>query len=234
MRLRLNLFQGSPQVVCRALSEAKAEDFTFRIHTGDEQRVVPASAVDPKPESVKYHFDGADYELPYTKFSIQVLPSSKAVNVVTRPSTFWISIFVTVPFLIAFGLFNSAEWISELSGISKDAVMGFAVAVLLVSYITQIGAAFYLSTIRRQREMQAVSSASSLITKLEKASDVEEYFSRLIQVNLSNMEQYYLLVRSQTEKSYGLTQAVSVVGFLILAAGILLASPLVLISQLPH
>ena len=37
------------------------------------------------------------------------------------------------------------------------------------------------------------------------------------------MEQYYLLVRTQTEKSYGLTQFAAFVGFFTLIAGIILS-----------
>jgi len=222
MKFLSNLWQGSPEVVRRALVEAKSEDYSFRIHVGDATRVLPATQVEPGPDSIRYQFDGSDVLLSYQKFSLQVLPASKVVNIVLRPSTFWVGVALIVPFTVAWALFSFRVQISDWTDISKDAIEGFSVAVFVVSYVTQIGSAFFISAQRRQRETQAVTT-SSLLTKLERAADVDEYFSRLIQVNLSNMEQYYRLVRSQTEKSYALTQTVATVGFLLLASGIVLS-----------
>jgi hypothetical protein len=59
-----------------------------------------------------------------------------------------------------------------------------------------------------------------LITNLDKSTTEEDYFNKLIAVNLKYMDDYYHLVQIQTSKSYQLTRFGAIVGFLVLLIGI--------------
>lgn len=218
-----NRTDGSERVTNKMLLEAKEQEFQFRFHEEDEERMIAASEVEIEKDHLKYHFDNSHYSLRFSKFTVQVLPASKVVNIISNPSPWIVLAFIALPLLVGFLLLEFSTNISEYTHINKDMVRGFALAVIIVGYLSQIGGSIYFKNLRKRRALRAVSSTSQVLTKLEKAADVEEYFSRLIQVNLSNMEQYYLLVRNQTEKSYKLTQFASIVGLVILSCGIILS-----------
>lgn len=54
-------------------------------------------------------------------------------------------------------------------------------------------------------------------------TDYERYFIKLLQINLDNLTRYYLLVGEQAAKSFLLTVATAMGGFLILVGGIALS-----------
>ena len=154
---------------------------------------------------------------------LHVFPGSQSVSISKRIPAQRIVLVASVPVIIGAALLSLPPSIPETVGFTADGVQGFAYAWILASYGTMIAAQFYMRQLRHQREVRATSTLPQVLTQLETASDVEQYFSRLIQVNLRNMEQYYLLVRQQTEKSYRLTQAGAAVGFVVLVAGIILS-----------
>ncbi len=54
-------------------------------------------------------------------------------------------------------------------------------------------------------------------------TDYERYFTKLLQINLDNLTRYYLLVGEQAAKSFWLTVATAMGGFVILVFGIALS-----------
>jgi Na+/proline symporter len=50
----------------------------------------------------------------------------------------------------------------------------------------------------------------------------DDYFERLVKINLENLAAYYLLVKQHTDKSFAASLMVGVAGFILLSTGIVL------------
>ena len=204
------------------LEEAKAENYTFRIHQGEDIYPIASDDVVIDSDAISYSRDDAEVKIGYSEFSVQVLPRSKVVNLLVRQKRTMMMLLASAPAVVgAIILIFSSFLASEV--FTEDFLTGFGVAVLAASYITMLVFIVLQGEAARMRHIRAARTSSPMIQQLEKTKDVEEYFSKLIQINLKNMEKYYLLVRTQTEKSYRLTQAGAVIGFLVLVAGIILS-----------
>ncbi|MCZ8190205.1 MAG: hypothetical protein O9326_10845 [Microcystis sp. LE19-338.1B] len=227
------------RVTQRILGEVVEEGYEFHIHIGDEKLVAHANQIQLTPQGILYKIGEDERTLPYDRFTVQVFPKSKIVNLIKELSFRMMILLASLPgliggFLWAISVRTSQRAVTPLFssyfdtvfsffGVTRDEVRGFALAIIIVSYPVMFAVSWYIKQASYQREISAASVSPQLIDKLDEASDVDEYFSRLIQVNLRNMEQYYLLVRTQTEKSYRLTQFAAFIGFSTLVAGILLS-----------
>jgi hypothetical protein len=231
--------RGASRATQRILGEAIETHYEFHIYTGDEKLIASAHQVKLTSKGVLYRVNENETVLPYDQLTVQILPKSKIVNLIKKLSSQTIILLALLPLVIGLFLWLISvkpsqkpvtplfgayfDEIFRFLGISRDEVRGFALAVLIVSYAVVLITNWYIRQASYQQEIRAASVSPQLIEKLGEASDLDEYFSRLIQVNLRNMEQYYLLVGTQTEKSYRLTQFAAFIGFSTLVAGILLS-----------
>jgi hypothetical protein len=56
----------------------------------------------------------------------------------------------------------------------------------------------------------------------EPTNDSDKYFDKLVKINIENLAAYYALVKSHTSQSFRISTIVGFVGFLILAAGLII------------
>jgi hypothetical protein len=225
------------------ISEVKDLKYAFCIYRQEGAYQKTAEQIEVGLSAVSFlGNDDKKISIPYERISVQVFPKRNLINLVERRRvSLRILVLAFVPYLLAFLLLMISlrpdpnpkpftPWLQEVFdpiygaiGITRDEVRGFAWAVFLVSLVAMFLVELYVIKSRNQPEERAASTVPQIIEKLNQATDEQQYFSRLIENNLDNMEKYYQLVRTQTEKSYGLTQAAAVVGFMVLVAGIILS-----------
>lgn len=239
------LFQSQPadhSLGHSILTESKETNFNFRLYQGNEAYSFPAKSVDILVDKVIFTGEQASITILYSQmYDIQVLPKSKTVSIVVRTRPFWI-LWLLAPVIIAGFLMTFAEQISKFFIdffpiyefdipsekhylLAKYFISGFGWAVFIIGYGSLfIGMQVYTESLRSLRK-RAVSTGRihTVIKQLEQLVNKEdEYFAKLINVNLSNIEAYYLLVKAQSDNSFRLTLACAVAGFIVLMSGILL------------
>ena len=209
------------------ISEAKEAGFRFRVYKRDKSStdLISAKQVEIDSEKVEFQINDEPLIIPFSELrEVQTLPKTKIVNLILSPNT-WSFLASMIPLFLAALVLGFSEELAPLISKTPDYIEGFGFALA-------IGAMFYyiygLTGFVRAQEsmrMQAVSAGGirRVIKRLEEASDEEEYFSRLIQVNLKNIEDYYNLVQKQSDKSYRLTQGGAIAGFGVLVIGIALS-----------
>jgi len=230
----------SERAIRRILEEAHEVDFEFHIYNGEDRLILSKSQVRLLLDRLVYQEDNAESFVLYSDMNVQVLAKSKIVNIISqRGRRLWMNL-AWIPLAMALFLFQVSyepphipstlrepflkdvfDPVFTHFSITRAEVRGFSIAILFLSYLL-LPVIIWLT--RRNTEQIAIRATSlnpGLFEKLEKAADVEDYFSKLIQVNLTNMEQYYLLVRTQSDKSYKLTQLCAAAGFCVLITGIL-------------
>jgi hypothetical protein len=106
--------------------------------------------------------------------------------------------------------------------IAEDHIKYSGIAIVVSGYLIGMWVWIRNRLANRHDQIESVAACATIYNKLDEDSDEETYFRRLIQVNLRNMEQYYQLVRRQTQKSFLMTTVLAVAGFVILAAGIVM------------
>jgi len=240
------IFQSQPEdhsLRRSILLESKETNFNFRLYQANDAYSFPAKSVDVLNDKVILTAEQESITILYSQiFDVQVLPKSKTVSIVVRTQPFWI-FWLLAPLIIAALLITFAEQLStyymEIFPIyefdipsenryllAKYSISGFGWAVGIIGYGSLlIGTQIYAESLRSLRK-RAVSTGRihTVIKQLEQLVNKEdEYFAKLINVNLSNIEAYYLLVKSQSDNSFRLTLASAFAGFIVLMAGILLS-----------
>ncbi len=222
------LFGPPPDYTSRKkmIQEAKDAEFMFKVFSNDDE--------------INFHFnniklteedrficqtENGDIEIRYLDINeIQSLPITKCINVllINKKNNILLWKFF-IPLIIGLIGFVCSSFIKDKQ--VAYFLKGLSVATFTTGYVIMFSS---LGSMRREwnkLSKRAVGSSrtASLIKSLERASSEEDYFNRLINVNLSNMEEYYLLVKVQTKKSYNITLFASFVGFAILICGIILS-----------
>jgi hypothetical protein len=225
------------------LMESKETNFNFRLYQGNDAYSFPAKSVDILEDKVILTDEKASITVLYSQmYDIQVLPKSKTVSIVVRTRPFWI-LWLFAPLIIGAFLIAFAEQFSKFYIVvfpiyefdmprekfyllAKYFISGFGWAVGIIGYGSLfIGMQIYTESLRSLKK-RAVSTGRihTVIKQLEQLVNKEdEYFAKLINVNLSNIEAYYLLVKAQSDNSFRLTLACAIAGFIVLMAGILLS-----------
>lgn len=220
-------FKVSTTPYRKMISEAKDAGFAFRVHIGDE--IYDVSAQNVNIESDKIGLTTTEgtilnFSLSHLR-EVIVLPSSKTINLIVK-QTLKDILYYIIPMAVGYALFISSSLLSSVFGLSKDSIEGFGFGVIVVSYIAYFASIKYYQRSAESIRLHAVTSTSPLIRQLEEVSkkgEEEEYFTKLIHGNLKNIEEYYTLVKQQTEKSYQLARFGVVAGFVVLVAGIALS-----------
>lgn len=129
---------SSSEALRCTINEAKNEGYFFNIHYSESIYKVPPSQIEIFSNNIQFCTDEKEHTLEYDKFYVQVLPSSKIINIITKPSTTWIGLSFLLPITISYALYELKAEIGDILDVSPDAVIGFATAILFLSYVTQI------------------------------------------------------------------------------------------------
>ncbi|MBN8568979.1 MAG: hypothetical protein J0M18_05070 [Ignavibacteria bacterium] len=210
--------------------EAKQSEFTFNIFRFDDEfSIHHENVIFIEDSRFICQTDAGELEVKFGTISeIQSLPKSKCINLVLTDEKFLRNKLLkfSIPLLLGFVGIIVSTFIDDNEKEAKYLLLGASVATIISSYLTFFTIAFSVREELNKLSKRAASTSktSTLIKSLEKASSEEEYFNKLINVNLSNMESYYLLVKLQTTKSFRITVFGIIVGFLILISGIVIKS----------
>jgi cytochrome b subunit of formate dehydrogenase len=214
--------QNIPIIKKKILTEAQALGYTFvlsgKLAEKNTTRDITAGCVEILPDTVVFNLESGPIRLKYKNIDVQVLARSQKAYVGLCPRPHLIEIllvgYIVMGFMIL--IFNK-QLISIIANIAYAGI-----AMVVSGYLIGIWVWIRNRLANRQDQIESVAACSTIYQKLDEASDEEKYFRRLIQVNLRNMEQYYQLVRRQTEKSFLMTTAIAVAGFVILCSGIVM------------
>ena len=202
----------------KILTECIDEQFTIKVFGTVAEHMISFQQVDSiDSESFVYQFDGQTFSYKTNEIAeIQTLPKSKVVNVFIREKNWKMLMYFFVP------LFIGTIALSIGLSLEEDWLIGAGGAIVITSYITTLVIAQDIGRRHRQKIIRAIetSGINNLIKKLDESTTEEDYFNKLIAVNLKYMDDYYYLVQLQTSKSYSLTRLGAIIGFLILIIGI--------------
>jgi hypothetical protein len=204
------------------LIEARESEFAFRIVEADDVTTVDTTSVKAEDLDVMFEVAGVQRSLPYTSLSVYVLARSKTVNLVVAPPIIRPFAMLLIPLVIAAGLFAWSLESDNLSAGARDATRIVAVVLAIAAYVGIFVVQYAAAASIRRQSLRATESTTPLIRELSRAEGVDDYFSKLIQINLKNMEQYYTMVGTQTDKSYRLTRSAAIIGFAVLIAGVII------------
>lgn len=215
------------------VTEAKEAGFGFRVFKKNISVIdpIPSNQVEIDTEKIEFLIENAPFSIPLSELTeVQTLPKSKIVNLIVTSGNIWETTAAMLPSFIALLsilIIGSSEKLMTLlpNPSEQDFFEGFGLALALTAGILMISSFMTILRTQENLRMQAVTTGGlrTVIKRLEEASDEEEYFSRLIQVNLRNIEDYYNLVQKQSDKSYRLTQGGAIAGFGVLLIGIVLS-----------
>jgi hypothetical protein len=210
------------------LLEGQQEGYVFRLHQGDELYEAAAECVEVGTTNIVLVGEEAQQDIKYNKLiDVQVLPKSRVVNLIVPPPQGLSSLLLWLaPMVVAFILLVLSTNVAERLDLAEDAIIGFAVALLLGAY-----SVLFLGPVisRKQQDrirLQAVSGISpatrTVLHRLQSAKNEEEYFSRLIESNLKNIDDFNSLVKQQTRNSFRVTIILATAGFGVLILGIVM------------
>lgn len=121
--------------------------------------------------------------------------------------------------LVPGGLYSASYPIIGISFAAGSILFGLWTATLRTRDRTQ-----------RQRQLASLKARRAVIAKLNPAVVQEAdgrdlvrempYFDRLVTINVDNLAAYYSLVKEQTDKSFQVSVVVGVVGFVLIAVGL--------------
>lgn len=135
-----------------------------------------------------------------------------------------LGVIYTVSFIVAGGV---ASYISEkifaVSGALSDVI-----PVIIVTYAALLATFFYVQyssiqskinqTLNRMRLEETLSGTSKKVP--DTSNENEEYFNKLVQINIENLSAYYDQVKSHANKSFIVSLIMSILGFAIITAGL--------------
>ncbi|HZD57447.1 MAG TPA: hypothetical protein VE136_12020 [Anaerolineales bacterium] len=135
--------------------------------------------------------------------------------------------------IISFLLIALALVITTLTGVLNSLAsptFGKEFLFLMAAYITVIALVmpFYLQiqTARRQTEIDELNAQKRILTRLDKTSAGDTasatYFESLVQINIENLGAYYAQVKNHAERGFMASLAVAIVGFALIATGLIL------------
>lgn len=126
------------------------------------------------------------------------------------------------------GIYLTYQGFSDDVGITSPRLFITISLYGIVTGISLIVVGLFQRTRNIERE-SLVKSLEARKTYMEDDSQPKkQYFDRLVDINVINLGEYYSLVKSQTNKSFQTTLIVSIVGFVLLALGLVIgftASP---------
>ena len=202
----------------RILSECRDEKFTFKIYLEASDHVISYAEIEGiDVDKVIYKYENQNYSFKTNEITeIQTLPKSKVVNVFIKEKNQKQLAYLMVPLIIGIAAAVYGEIIEE------DWLIGAGVTFAATSYFTTFIIIWSQAKRYRQKINRAIESSriNTLIHNLDESTTEEDYFNKLIAVNLKYMDDYYYLVQIQTSKSYGLTRFGALVGFLVLIVGV--------------
>jgi len=204
----------------KILSECIDEKFTFKIYSDIAEHTISYNEIlKIEGPDLSYKFGGQEFSYDINDINeIQTLPKTKVVNIFIRSK----SNKQKYIFLVIISIGAIGYYLGEY--LEKDWLIAAGITFSASWYITY----FYIFISQSRRYKQKVHRAidsyriNTLIEDLEKSSK-ENYYTKLINVNLKYMDDYYHLVHIQTSKSYQLTRLGAIVGFLILLVGIVIS-----------
>ena len=202
----------------KILTECRDEEFQFRFYSQMAEHSINFNEIQSiDSEKLIYKYDGQDITIETNKIGeIQTLPKTKVVNIFLQIDQKSQYKPLILPVLI--GII-----ITVIGGFyENEFIIGWGLASILSVYIGFFYSIFFQHKNYKQKILRAVDSSriNTLITNLDKSTTEEDYFNKLIAVNLKYMDDYYHLVQIQTSKSYQLTRFGAIVGFLVLLIGI--------------
>ncbi len=101
--------------------------------------------------------------------------------------------------------------------------------IAFIIYALVVG--FYMSVVfssklnSRKRDIDVMKTKKRIISRLEPCGDSNEkssYFDRLVEINISNLEAYYRLVKEHTNNSFLASVTAGAIGFILICCGLVI------------
>jgi len=110
---------------------------------------------------------------------------------------------------------------SEIKKVFKSTVYGILVSISLYSFFIAIYVFLWKTKINKIKlELNAI-GAKELKQNLDTEAG-EDFFTQLVKINFKYLDQYYLQTEEQADKSFWISEIVSIIGFIIIIIGIVL------------
>lgn len=122
-------------------------------------------------------------------------------------------IFIGDGFLKGFGFANDKETYAPIIGIALAFYFGFALAIIYTK-----------RNVRKRQlieEIESLKSKRNTLRPLKNNTNVT-YFDRLVDINISNLSDYYIMVKEHTNKSFFASISAGAIGFLLIITGLLI------------
>ncbi|EOK5972877.1 hypothetical protein ACM6XX_002567 [Vibrio parahaemolyticus] len=122
-------------------------------------------------------------------------------------------VFIGGDFLELFGIHQDEDEYARLIGVAMLFYFGFAYALIAAR-----------RNVRRRQLLEELEGLKFQKNTLRPIKDTDKvtYFDRLVDINISNLSEYYKMVKEHTNKSFFASMIAGVIGFLLIVTGMLI------------